>query len=282
MANFGAYNDFNSYGTAFGDESIDFNSFINSTQSQDPFFDDQLALSPSDSYMNANANAQHLQENFMSSIPSADVSNVDYSQFDNQYPSTAINNGSFPFPTQPLTPTPTATPLSQSSPAKPSPTARKPTKAKCEPQPKPEPKKRGRKRKVHSSKSEEDASRQRFLERNRIAASKCREKKKAWMDRLEAMRYSFETEKVENMHMVIVLREELHALVDAARGHLEAGCKVDDLQECVERVQAKLVGVEGLLEAQARRAAEAQGKMVGAETPDSDHDSGMDCRRRWA
>lgn len=269
MANFTAYEDFNSYGTAFGEEAIDFTSFIDSTQTQDPFFDDHLTLSPSD-YMNVQQ-----QQNFLSSIPTTNVSNINYGQFDHQYPSTSTstNTGSFPFPSQSSTFDQTASPVSESTPPTKTRTARRNAKVKAEPQPKPEPKKRGRKRKVHSSKIEADESRQRFLERNRIAASKCREKKKAWMDRLENMRFDLEAEKLQNLQTVLLLRQELRGLVDAAREHVEAGCAMHGLKNCVETGEARLVGVDEVLESQVKR---AEKKMMGAGTPESDRDSAIE------
>ncbi|KAH8656713.1 hypothetical protein BGZ60DRAFT_338940, partial [Tricladium varicosporioides] len=50
--------------------------------------------------------------------------------------------------------------------------------------------KRGRKKKAPKSTDEQELARKRFLERNRLAASKCREKKKKWMDELEEKRLS--------------------------------------------------------------------------------------------
>ncbi|KAH6664522.1 hypothetical protein B0J14DRAFT_247436 [Halenospora varia] len=52
------------------------------------------------------------------------------------------------------------------------------------------PRKRGRKKKAPKSANEQELARKRFLERNRLAASKCREKKKKWMDELEEKRLS--------------------------------------------------------------------------------------------
>jgi hypothetical protein len=54
-----------------------------------------------------------------------------------------------------------------------------------DPLPKPNPKKRGRKRKGPLSPAAEALQRKKFLERNRTAASRCREKKKEYISRVK-------------------------------------------------------------------------------------------------
>ncbi|SAM04222.1 hypothetical protein [Absidia glauca] len=83
------------------------------------------------------------------------------------------------------------------------------------PQSTPPPKKTnhgGRKRSIIFEQAEAEFQRKEFLERNRIAASKCRQKKKKWMKDLETNYEKLSTQNQQLRSMVLLFQEEINAL----------------------------------------------------------------------
>lgn len=73
---------------------------------------------------------------------------------------------------------------------------------------------------------DDEEKRKRFLERNRVAASKCRQKKKAWVNHLESQS---EEISVKNKHLsllVSTLKEEVLMLKNQLLAHSSCDCKV--------------------------------------------------------
>ncbi|RDL38754.1 uncharacterized protein BP5553_03094 [Venustampulla echinocandica] len=108
--------------------------------------------------------------------------------------------------------------------------------------PKREPRKRGRKKKTPRNESEQEAIRSRFLERNRVAASKCREKKKKWVDELETRRVEVE---MENSRLR-KLQDELFAEIGYLREELgrHEACGHDKIEGLAEKRRPSTIGVE--------------------------------------
>ncbi|KAI9667552.1 MAG: hypothetical protein M1821_000368 [Bathelium mastoideum] len=91
------------------------------------------------------------------------------------------------------------------------------------------PKKRKRGRKITKLASgdgnpEEEQKREKFLERNRVAASKCRQRKKEWMGGLEARARELQTQRTHLSAYVASLRDELLYLRDEMLKHNNCGC----------------------------------------------------------
>ena len=79
----------------------------------------------------------------------------------------------------------------------------------------------------------QDASRRsRFLERNRLAASKCRQKKKQWVENLEVKARNFQAQ-FKHLNLVVdSLKEEiLYLKVEMVR---HKGCEGSEIQKCIE------------------------------------------------
>ncbi|RKP13305.1 hypothetical protein BJ684DRAFT_3506, partial [Piptocephalis cylindrospora] len=72
----------------------------------------------------------------------------------------------------------------------------------------------------------EQERRQRFLERNRIAASKCRQKKKAWIRDLEEKAENAQKEHDELRSKVTALHLEVSFLREQLATHHECSCSV--------------------------------------------------------
>jgi len=70
----------------------------------------------------------------------------------------------------------------------------------------------------------EDAKRSKFLERNRVAASKCRQKKKEWTSNLEVRARDLQTSKNRLTVMVGSLKEEILFLKGELLKHSSCGC----------------------------------------------------------
>jgi uncharacterized small protein (DUF1192 family) len=85
-----------------------------------------------------------------------------------------------------------------------------------------------RKRRKSSSNEEppevQEAKRKRFLERNRVAASKCRQKKKQWMQELESEARAAQNSSKILKNSVAVLREELIRLKNELLKHDSCDC----------------------------------------------------------
>ena len=93
--------------------------------------------------------------------------------------------------------------------------------------PSPKKAKRGRKsNKVRQGEpnTEEDTKRERFLERNRVAASKCRQRKKEWMGGLENRARELQNQRTHLSAYVASLREEVLYLKDEMLKHNQCGC----------------------------------------------------------
>lgn len=70
----------------------------------------------------------------------------------------------------------------------------------------------------------EDAKRSKFLERNRVAASKCRQKKKEWTSNLEVRARDLQSSKNQLTVMVASLKEEILFLKGELLKHSTCGC----------------------------------------------------------
>lgn len=70
----------------------------------------------------------------------------------------------------------------------------------------------------------EDDKRNKFLERNRVAASKCRQKKKEWTNGLEARARDLQAEKNDLMLMTKSLNDEVLYLKGELLKHANCGC----------------------------------------------------------
>ncbi|KAI9760909.1 MAG: hypothetical protein M4579_001410 [Chaenotheca gracillima] len=77
---------------------------------------------------------------------------------------------------------------------------------------------------VEKALSGENDKRQRFLERNRVAASKCRMKKKEWTGNLEGRARELQHEKAQLSMMVGSLRDEVLFLKGELLKHTNCGC----------------------------------------------------------
>ena len=73
-----------------------------------------------------------------------------------------------------------------------------------------------------------DVRRSKFLERNRVAASKCRQKKKEWTQNLETRGRDLQKHNNSLRIMIETLHEEVCSLKDQCRAHV--GCKCDAIQ----------------------------------------------------
>ncbi|ORX89666.1 hypothetical protein K493DRAFT_318533 [Basidiobolus meristosporus CBS 931.73] len=84
----------------------------------------------------------------------------------------------------------------------------------------------GYKRKESDNPDNDEEKRRRFLERNRVAASKCRQKKKMWVKELEQKSEEITTRNKELQLMVSQLKEELLQLKSQLLGHRNCNCNV--------------------------------------------------------
>jgi bZIP transcription factor len=78
---------------------------------------------------------------------------------------------------------------------------------------------------MQSAGADDDAKRSRFLERNRLAASKCRQKKKEWTKGLEERARSLQNEKMQLQMMVGSLKSEMIYVREELLKHGNCGCK---------------------------------------------------------
>ena len=90
-------------------------------------------------------------------------------------------------------------------------------------------KRRRRKRKARPSEAEKEEKHKRFLERNRLAASKCRAKRKVDLERLEARKQALERENPILRRVLCDLWDEVRLYRDAIMTH--ASCKHPDIVE---------------------------------------------------
>jgi len=73
---------------------------------------------------------------------------------------------------------------------------------------------------------DEEAKRRRILERNRLAASKCRQKKKMWMQELEVKSAAMTAENRQIQNLVEKLKEEVIMLKNQLLLHNNCDCNV--------------------------------------------------------
>ncbi|XP_051562793.1 cyclic AMP-dependent transcription factor ATF-7-like isoform X1 [Myxocyprinus asiaticus] len=120
--------------------------------------------------------------------------------------------------------------LSQQSPSGPSPiqkTDHTETPSPAQPQVSPAPPKGGRRRR--GADIEPDERRRRFLERNRAAASRCRQKRKVWVSALEKRAEELATSNVNLTSEVSLLRTEVTRLKELLLAHKD--CPVTTMQK---------------------------------------------------
>ena len=77
-----------------------------------------------------------------------------------------------------------------------------------------------------------DVRRSKFLERNRVAASKCRQKKKEWTQNLEARARDLQKNNSSLRMMIQSLHEELFTLKEQCTEHSDCSCR--DIQEIMK------------------------------------------------
>lgn len=76
-----------------------------------------------------------------------------------------------------------------------------------------------------AAKADGDQKRTRFLERNRVAASKCRQKKKEWTTNIEVQARELQTDKNQLSLIVASLKEEVLWLKGELLKHTDCGCE---------------------------------------------------------
>ncbi|KAI9827795.1 MAG: hypothetical protein M1832_004284 [Thelocarpon impressellum] len=123
--------------------------------------------------------------------------------------------------------------------------------------------------------AEDGQKRSRFLERNRVAASKCRTKKKEWTSNLEARARDLQNEKNQLAIVVGSLRDEVVWLKGELLKH--SSCRCDKIRQYLDREIAHLATnpAAGQPVGRAVKAAEPQGsrrRSPSGETPDTDAD----------
>jgi hypothetical protein len=91
----------------------------------------------------------------------------------------------------------------------------------------------------NTSGGEENAKRTKYLERNRIAASKCRQKKKEWTHELEESKTKMESEHVELQREYGILLGEVSMIKNLLMRH--AGCKDPNIDQWIELEAKKFV-----------------------------------------
>jgi hypothetical protein len=85
-------------------------------------------------------------------------------------------------------------------------------------------KRRGASRVKSEPEVEDEAKREKYLEKNRIAASKCRQKRKTWESELDARVKELSARRACLGHCVTALREEVIALKNELLSHVDCGC----------------------------------------------------------
>lgn len=215
-------------------DELEYGDYIHTSDNvEGPFFGDNSFMNFNPpiptlpSYQDAEVMAQ---QQFLDSIPVDDVSNESLTaQLKNQYDAATA----FPFPAQgaPQTfGTPSTAPSTMISPESSpqnndSPSSNNTTSPEANAHPtKPPPKKRGRKPRVVKSKAEEEELRQKFLERNRIAASKCREKKRGENDKMQNDVHALKFKNDQLKDEVAFLRNQVEELKMVLEPHLTAKC----------------------------------------------------------
>ncbi|KAI5836859.1 hypothetical protein DFP73DRAFT_458946, partial [Morchella snyderi] len=85
---------------------------------------------------------------------------------------------------------------------------------------------------------EDDKRRKKFLERNRVAASKCRQKKKLWMQKLEENARNAQLNAKNLREQVTALKDEMLNLKGMLLKHTGCGCP--QIQTYLENEAAKV------------------------------------------
>lgn len=91
---------------------------------------------------------------------------------------------------------------------------------------------------MSSGRGDETQKRTRFLERNRVAASKCRQKKKEWTNNIEARARDLQNEKNQLAIIVGSLKEEVLWLKGELLKHTDCGC--DRIRQYLDQEAANL------------------------------------------
>lgn len=126
----------------------------------------------------------------------------------------------------------------------------------------------------------QDVSRRsRFLERNRLAASKCRQKKKQWVENLEVKARNFQAQ-FKNLNLVVEsLKEEiLYLKVEMVR---HKGCEESEIQKCIEvDDDAFAEATERLEQLEREKSASGGGSSSPRNNPETDPARLMKCLDR--
>ncbi|KAI4123029.1 MAG: hypothetical protein LQ347_006302 [Umbilicaria vellea] len=118
----------------------------------------------------------------------------------------------------------------------------------------------------------EDAKRSKFLERNRVAASKCRQKKKEWTSNLETRARELQNSKNQLAIMVGSLKEEVLFLKSELLRHTGCGCsKIRDyLSQEVSALAGP--GTSGVFKSAASPVRSAPSSRAGSVSPAANHE----------
>jgi len=105
----------------------------------------------------------------------------------------------------------------------------------------PKPAKKPRKsKKKPITKEQEEAKRKRFLERNRVAADKCRQNRKKWIEDLQEKCHQFSAENAAKQAAVEEMEQELITLKNMLLMH-SGSCKDDNIRAWMEKESKKLM-----------------------------------------
>jgi hypothetical protein len=97
----------------------------------------------------------------------------------------------------------------------------------------------------------DDEKRSKFLERNRVAASKCRQKKKEWTNNLEARARELQSQKSQLVLMVNSLRDETLFLKGEMLKHVNCDCA--NIREFLANQAQHIAETGGLMDAYRHR-----------------------------
>lgn len=102
-------------------------------------------------------------------------------------------------------------------------------------------------RKKSMTKEQEEAKRQKFLERNRVAADKCRQNKKKWIDDLQTKAQHFNTDNTAKKVQLEELENEIEQIRSLLFIHSRS-CSEKDIMDWInqEANKVQLVGERGL------------------------------------
>lgn len=125
----------------------------------------------------------------------------------------------------------------------------------------------------------EDAKRSKFLERNRVAASKCRQKKKEWTSNLESRARELQNSKTQLVVMVSSLREEVLFLKGELLHHTGCGCT--KIRDYLRHEASALTGpgTSDVFESAASPVGSAPPSRVGSPITPSNHEESRSSSR---